>query len=621
MSRFRPRHRRLRERPSGWAFLRDLPRVLPYLRPYKALAAGSLAAMTAAAATSLVAPWPLAILVDSVLGNKPLSGMLHSLTGTSRDTLLALCVVGGLLVVALQNGLGVAQNYVDTKLEQHMSLDFRTDLFAHVQKLSFAYHDAKSTGMMMFQIVSEATTVGSITIAIPPLIESFATIIGMFIIAYLIDPTLALLALGVVPFVYYSTGFYLRRIQPQIYTVRGLEGQTQSIIVEGLSMLRVIVAFGRERHEADRLRRQGEIALAERVKLTVRQAGFSLAVNLVTAAGTAAVLYVGAHHVLQHSLTVGELLVLLGYIAAIYQPLHQISSSLSSLQTGFAAFRFALDILDEEPDIVDSPGGLEIGRARGDVAFENVSFTHRGRDRTLDDISFHVPAGTRIGVVGATGAGKTTLVSLIPRFYDPDSGRITLDGHDIRDIRLESMRRQVSIVFQEPLLFSDNLADNIRYGRLEATDEEVDDAARAASAREFIMALPEGYSTVVGERGAQLSGGERQRISIARAFLKDAPILILDEPTSSIDTKTEGDILDALDALMEGRTTFVIAHRLSTLRDVDWILVVDDGRIIEQGTRDDLILAGGAYARLLARQSQEPDAFDESELQVAEPQS
>jgi ABC-type multidrug transport system fused ATPase/permease subunit len=386
-----------------------------------------------------------------------------------------------------------------------------------------------------------------------------------------------------------------------------MEGQAMSIIHEAMTMLRVVVAFGGERHELRRFREQGETAVEARVQVTLRQTIFSLGVNMITAAGTAAVLGVGAHHVMHHRLTVGELLVLMGYIAAIYQPLQQISSILSAFQDQFIGLRWALSLLDREPTIADPDDPVELERARGDLEFTGVSFAHQGRHRTLSDISLQIPAGRRVGIVGATGAGKSTLVNLIPRFYEGEVGRIMIDGVDVRQLRLRWLREQISVVHQEPMLFSRTIYENIRYGRLEASREEIEEAARAASAHDFILRLPGGYETAVGERGARLSGGERQRIAIARAFLKDAPILILDEPTSAVDTKTEGEILAALERLMAGRTTLMIAHRLSTLRSVDQIIVLDEGRIVERGTHTELLELGGLYRRLHAAQVRETD--------------
>jgi ATP-binding cassette subfamily B protein/subfamily B ATP-binding cassette protein MsbA len=420
----------------------------------------------------------------------------------------------------------------------------------------------------------------------------------MFWITYTLDPLLALLALTVVPFIYYSVGFYSARIVPRLQYVRGLEWEAFSIIYEAMQMLRVVVAFGREGHEFRRFRSQGETAVDARVKLTIRQTLFSLAVNTLTAAGTALVLGFGALHVLHHRLTVGELLVLLAYIAAVYKPLETVSSTMGSLQQQLVMVQGAFMLLDSEPEIRDAPDAIEARDVRGEIEFANVGFTYPGRDETLTDISFRVEAGACVALVGPTGAGKTTLVSLLTRFFDPQSGRILLDGVDTRQLQVKSLREQISVVLQTPQLFSGTIAENIRYGRLDASVEEIVAAAEAANVHESVAALPQGYETLLGEGGAQLSGGERQRICVARAFLKDAPVLILDEPTSAIDSKTEGVILDALDQLMVGRTTFMIAHRLSTVRHADLIVVLDQGRVVEQGTHEQLMFAGGLYRHL-----------------------
>jgi ABC-type multidrug transport system fused ATPase/permease subunit len=365
-----------------------------------------------------------------------------------------------------------------------------------------------------------------------------------------------------------------------------------------MAMLRVIVAFGREGHEYRRFRDQAERAVDARVKLTVRQTVFSLVVNTTTAIGTALVLGVGASHVLQGRLTVGQLLVVMAYIAAVYKPLQAISTTVGALQDQVVSLRMAFDLLDTEQDIKDSPSAVTLPRPHGRVTFDGVHFHYRDRESTLTDVSFDIRPGQVVALVGPTGAGKTTVVSLIPRFYDVHSGRVMVDGLDVRGLTLRSLRQQISIVLQEPLLFSGSIADNIRYGRLEAGDADIVQAAKAAHAHDFIMALPQQYETLLGERGVQISGGERQRVAVARAFLKDAPILILDEPTSSIDSRTEGVILDALERLMVGRTTFLVAHRLSTIRSADLIIVLDRGRIVEQGTHEELLRRDGLFKQL-----------------------
>ncbi len=586
------------DRASAFAFLKGYRRVVPYARPHARLVVTSLIMTGAASLIALLSPWPLAILIDTVLGNRPLPSLLGPLAQIDRYELLAFAVVAGLVVTGLEHGLAVVDEYVNTKLDQSMVLDLRSQMMRHAQRLSLAYHDTKKTGQLMYQINNQAGAVGAVTVAIPPLLKGVLTLIGMFFIVYKIEPTLALISLSVVPLIYCSAGYYARRIEPSVYHVRKLEGQSLSIVHETMAMLRVIVAFGREKYEYGRFRSQAEEAVDARVKLTVRQTVFSLVVTMITALGTAGVLGFGAYHVLRKDLTAGELLVVMGYIASMYKPLEQISNTVSTLQQQFISLNSAFDLIDTVPEIEERPGAHALGRAHGRVAVEAVSFNYRGRRGTLRNVSFTVEPGDRVAVVGPTGAGKSTLLSLLPRFYDPQEGRLTLDGHDLRDLTIESLRAQISVVLQEPLLFSASISDNIRYGRLEATPDEVVAAAQAANAHDFISALPEGYATVLGERGSLLSGGERQRISVARAFLKDAPLLILDEPTSSIDSKTETVILDALERLIEGRTTFMVAHRLSTVRDADLILVVNHGRIAEHGSHLELLERGGLYKEL-----------------------
>jgi ATP-binding cassette, subfamily B, bacterial len=575
-------------------------KVFRYLRPYWKVAAGSVVASVCAVAVGLLAPWPVKILIDSVLGTEPLPGLVRWAAPliSDKSTMLVAAVAAG-LVIALASGLlNVLTTYLNTRIELAMTLDFRSDLFQQAQRLSMAYHDQRRSGMVIYVINSMAGSASSLIMAVVPLGQNVLTLCGMFWISFRLNPTLALLSLTVIPFLYYSVGYYSTHIRRRLVAVKGLEGETLSIIHEAMSMLRVIVAFGREDHEHTRFREQGQRALGARINITVRQTVFSLAVNTTTALGTAAVLGYGAWLVLQRSLTVGELLIVVAYIGSVYKPLETISATIGSLQDQFVNLDMAFELLDKEPDITDSPGAIAIPASRGHVVFDGVGFSYAGRVETLKDISFEAAPGQALAIVGPTGAGKSTLVSLLPRFYDPQAGRIVVDGFDVRSLTLRSLRAQISIVLQEPLLFSSSVADNIRYGRLDASLDEIVEAATAANAHEFITALPEGYDTPLGERGAQLSGGERQRIAVARAFLKNAPILILDEPTSSIDSKTEKVILDALARLMEGRTTFLVAHRLSTLRNVDTILVLDQGRVVERGSHEELLAVEGLYRQL-----------------------
>jgi ATP-binding cassette, subfamily B, bacterial len=581
-----------------------LLRVLPYVRPYSRLAALSVCATVASVGVGLLLPWPLKIVVDSVLGSRPLPAVLNDRLGSAdRVTVLALAVLAGLTFTLLVNGLSVAMSYVNTRLEQGIILDFRSDLFHHAERLSVAYRDHVSTGRLIYAINFEAIAAGRIVMALQPLAQGVLTMVGMAWITFQIDHMLALLAVVVVPVLYYAIGYYATHMQPRLLQVKGLESDALSVIHDAMSMVPVVTAFGREAHELARFRRQSLTTLRARVGITVRQTLFSLCVNMTTATGTALVLGAGSYQALQGRLTAGDLLVVLAYVAAVYKPLESISYTLGSVQDNLTGLRMGFNILDTKPVIQEVPEAESLPRIAGGVRFEDVSFNYPGRVDTLKRISFDVSAGQVVAIVGPTGAGKTTLASLIPRFYDPMSGRILIDGRDTRGLTLQSLRDHISIVPQEPLLFSGTIADNIRYGRLDATMDEVVAAAAAANAHDFIARLSDGYETQIGERGVRLSGGERQRLCVARAFLKNATILILDEPTASIDSRTEGVILDALDSLMVGRTTFMIAHRLSTVRHADVIVVMDGGAIVEQGSHDELLARGGLYAQLHAVQT------------------
>ncbi|MGA2656604.1 MAG: ABC transporter ATP-binding protein [Verrucomicrobiota bacterium] len=582
-------------------YVKYLRRVLRYLRPYRKLAAASVSLTLLGAAAALLVPWPLQILVDHVLEKRPAAAWMQTLLGPiAKDpiSLLFFAVISGLLLALLMNGLHVLNNYVNTRIEQLIVLDFRSDLFAHAQRLSLAYHDRRRSGMIIYRINNQGDAPAGLIMTVPMLAESALTLAGMFWISYRMDWALALVSLAVVPLLYYSVGYYATHIQERLQHVMRMEGESLSVVHESISMMRVIVAFGREDHEHRRFRDQTARAVDARVSVTIRQSLFSLAVNMTTAVGSALVLGLGAYHVLEGKLSVGRLLVVIAYIASVYKPLETISYTIGTLQNKFVSLRVALGLLDTVPEIRDAPGAKSISRAAGRVKYEHVQFSYTGRADTLKDISFEAAPGQVIGIVGPTGAGKSTLVSLLPRFYDSKQGRILLDGEDIRELTLKALRQQVSIVLQEPLLFSGSIAENIRYGRLEASRAEIIEASKAANAHDFIMRLPKKYETLLGERGAAVSGGERQRIAVARAFLKDAPILILDEPTSSVDSKTEAVILDALDRLMVGRTTFMIAHRLSTLNHADQILVLNQGQLVEQGTEEELLQAGGLYKQL-----------------------
>ena len=660
LSRFRLR--RGARRPGLSAVFQHFPRMLPFLRPHWKLVVAVMSLIGCSVLIGLAGPWPFALLIDSVLGDKPLPPVLEPiLGGLGQYELIAVFVLSGLGLAVLGYGLNIINNYVTTKLNLSLVLDFRRALYKHTQGLSLGFHERIPTGQIVFRLVQQSPSIGQIVVSLPPLIQAVITAIAMLVIAAFLDWQLALLAVVVVPVLIHATRVYARWVQPRIYEVRELEADSQSTLLEGLQMMRVIMSFGRERHEYGRWNERAEKAVGARLKLTIRQTVYSLVIGTTTAAGTALIIGFGAVSVLQNNLTLGELIVLLGYIASIYNPLTQVSTTFAQLQQQFINLESSLSILDTAAEVIEAPDAVTTERAQGRVAYRNISFTYpqikykveekrsfrppgeqaeepasvipetaprrvrevleapgmvtlyenaralglgveellaATREPALTDVSFEVLTGQHVAVVGPTGAGKTTLLNLLMRFYDPTEGAVLLDGVDLRKLKIASLRDQISVVPQEPLLFGGTIADNIRYGRLGASDEEVEQAAKAANVHEFISRLPGDYETVIGERGSQLSGGERQRISVARAFLKDSPIAILDEPTSSVDSQTEAVILAALDRLMMGRTTFTIAHRLSTVRRADLILVLDEGSLVQRGTHQELLAEGGLYKRL-----------------------
>jgi ABC-type multidrug transport system fused ATPase/permease subunit len=595
------------DKQGAWDLWKALPRAKPYLRPYRKTLIFLTLATVLAAIFGLGEPWPLAVILNQVLNQENPGGFIEKIFGSHPDRMVLLLSMLFLrfFIVVAGNGFTVLNHYLGSKTEQNMVLDLRSDLFNHVQRLSLTFHDQRQTGALMSQINNQAAAVGTIVMVIPPVAESLMTLVGMLVITALIDWELAALSLVVVPLLFWSFGVYGKRIVPRLQRVQQLEWRSLSIVHEAMSMLRVIVTFGREDHEHRKFKEQGKVAVDERVKLTVSQSLYTLGVQTASAAGLSLILGVGAWHVMNGKLSVGELIVILTYMASVYQPLEQLSTTVGMIHEELVQFNASISLLDMEPEVKEKPDAIELDRVRGWITAEDVSFAYSSRKRTLEDVSFRVAPGERVAVVGHTGAGKSTLMSLLIRFYDPKQGRIAFDGIDLRDVTLASLRNQISVVLQEPLLFSGTIAENIRYGSLEASDEEIEAAARAANCHDFIVQLPDGYDTVLGERGAHISGGERQRICVARAFLRDAPILILDEPTSSIDSKTEDVILDSLEELMEGRTSFMIAHRLSTVRHADQILVMQDGRVVEKGIHEELVDRGGVYTGLHTAQTKE----------------
>jgi ATP-binding cassette subfamily B protein len=533
---------------------------------------------------TLLYPLPLKIVVDNVLGNQPLSNWLswHISWGGMHRTALALAIFVLLGIAVLVNLQGLASWWLQTYTGEKLVWDFRARLLNHVQRLPLVFHDHYGATDSVYRIQHDAPSIQYVTIqGMVPLLTAVFTLAGMIIVTAKMDAELAVVALLITPVLFLLSLGCGRIVRKRSQTIKGLDSSAMSVIQEVIGSIRVIKAFGQEGREHARfVRRSGE-RMSQQVQLSLQQALFNVLIGLTIAGGTAAALYIGVHHVRAGALTVGSLLMIMAYVAQVYQPLQLLTTKTTELQTWFASLERAFMLLDQDPEISEDKSALPVARARGEFEFRNVSFFYEDSQQGLHDLSFDIPAGTRVGVVGATGAGKTTLLNLLMRFYDPSKGTVLLDGIDIRKYRIADLRRQFGVVLQEPVLFAASIAENIAYGKPDATDAEIIEAAKAAASHEFIAQLPEGYETQVGERGSRLSGGERQRISLARAFLRDSPILILDEPTSSVDVHTEAAIMQATEKLMAGRTTFMIAHRLNTLKSCDLILVLDQGRLIE----------------------------------------
>ena len=472
-------------------------------------------------------------------------------------------------------------------------LEFRSRLFRHVQRLSLSYHDTRGTADSTYRIQYDAPAIPNIVIdGLAPFVTALATLFAMFYVTFRIDAQLALVALAVSPILFGVARAWRVQMRRRSRQVKRLESDALSVVQEVLSAVGLVKAFGQEEREQARFVHHSNQGFTARVGLAVTEGGMALILGITTAAGTAAVLFLGVRHVEAGLLTLGSLLLVMGYLAQLYDPLKTISRKVASLQSHLAGAERAFALLDEEPDVIERATARSLVRARGGISVEGLSFAYANGPEVLQGISFDVDAGARVGLTGKTGAGKTTLVRLLLRFYDPTHGCIRLDGVDLRDLRVADLRNQFSMVLQEPVLFSTSVRENIAYARPEASDQEIEAAARSAHAHEFIRELSDGYETAVGERGMLLSGGERQRVALARAFLKDAPILILDEPTSSVDVKTESLIVEAMDRLMRDRTSFMIAHRLSTLESCDLLLRMNAGRLeavhsdVAQGLRE-----------------------------------
>src|SRR5213593_4500920 len=555
-------------------------RLLRQARPYWLHLAALFGIGLLASPIALLNPVPLKIVVDSVLGSRPLpawlAAALPAAATRSPATLLAVAIGLLITVAALAQVQGLANKFMQAYVGERLVLGFRTQLVQHAQRISMSYHDSKGSADSLYRIQQDAAVIDKIMVeGIIPFVAAGITLAMMIVVMMRLDWQLALVALGVSPPLFVLSRLYRPRMRRQSRQVKKLESSALAAVQETLGALRVVKAFGQETRETDRFVRRSSEGVAARIRLALLEGRYGVLVGLTSALGTAVVLLIGVQHVREGVLSLGQLLMALTYVGQLYEPLKTISKKAAGLQSYLASAERAFLLLDEQPEVPERQDAQPIARAAGRLAFRNVSFDYSADRPVLHDVSFEIERATRLGIVGATGAGKTTLISLLTRFYDPTAGQILLDGVDLRDYRLDDLRRQFAVVLQEPVLFSVSIAENIGYARPGASREAIVAAAQAANAHEFIARLPQGYDTQVGERGVKLSGGQWQRIALARAFLKDSPILILDEPTSSVDAKTESVIVEALERLKRGRTVIVISHRPSTLAGCSALLTID----------------------------------------------
>jgi len=574
--------------------------LLRYARPHTRgwLAILGVTVLTTLAA--LLAPLPLKVLVDHVFGHRPLSPFLEALPGTSdRHVLLVYVVLAELAIFATLAALDVLLTFLWIKVGQTMVYDVARDLFARVQRRSLRDHASQPVGETLQRVASDCWAVHTVVdeLLFTPL-HVVITIVGLVVVMASLNPALTLLAFAMAPLMAAASLLLGKPVRIAGNRRREVEGELQSHVQQTLAGISVVQAFGAEERQRSRFEELAGAAIRTQVRVTFVGGLNGFGSGLAGTVGVGAILLVGAHQVLAGSLTVGGLIAFLAYAAALQTQFGGFAGIYTKLQGARASTDRVVEVLDARAEVADAPGAVGLKGVGGHVRYERVGFGY-DRDRpVLEDVSFEARPGQVVAIVGATGAGKSTLVGLLPRFFDPDTGRVSIDGHDLRSLRVTAVRESVSLVLQESFLFPFSIAENIAYGRPGAGRGEIEAAALAANAHEFIARLPDGYETVVGERGATLSGGERQRVAIARALLKDAPILILDEPTSALDAQTEGLLLEALNRLMAGRTTLIIAHRLSTVRNADHIIVMARGRIIETGTHQQLLDHDGTYARM-----------------------
>jgi ATP-binding cassette, subfamily B, bacterial len=581
-------------------------RAFAYIRPYWVPTVLGTLLTFVAIALNLLKPWPFKFIVDGVLPTSEAEGtgearaFIARWFGDSQPGMVILYLCLALVLISLLWGLvNMAANFFFIRVGLQVLLRLRTDLYSALQALPLKFHDARHSSDSSFRVAYDSQSIQTIyNRGFASVLGSVVTLVSTFWIMMAMNWRLALAALAVLPFVAWAVRFYAERVRRQSTAIQERESSLLAVAQEGLGQIRMVHAFGREPYEVRQFRRRASESLQASMRLNMTSVVSSLVIGTLMALGMAAMYLVGSREVLAGTFTLGDLLVFAAYLQMLYQPLEQLSYTAWALEGAAAGAARCFEVLDREDDVPEAPNAQPIPEARGAITFRNVQFGYDDKRLILDGVDLDIEPGTTVAFVGGTGAGKSTLLSLVPRFYDPSSGSVQLDGHDLRSLTKKSLRAQIAMVLQDTVLFSTSIRENISYGREGATEEEIIEAAKRAQAHEFILAMPGGYEAHVGERGTHLSVGQRQRIGIARAFLKNAPILLLDEPTSALDPGTEHAIMDTIRELMRGRTTLIITHRLATIHEIGRVVVLADGRIAESGTGPELLAAGGLYASL-----------------------
>jgi ATP-binding cassette subfamily B protein/subfamily B ATP-binding cassette protein MsbA len=569
-------------------------RVLRYYRPFLGQTILGLFVSLVGIGLNLLKPWPFKVIVDDFLRPGP------AVRSDWRTWIPLLCL--SLIVIQLFWGMmNWITNYLFVKIGLQALLKLRTDLYSYLQSLSLKFHDARRSSDSSFRVAYDSQSIQTIyNKGFTNIFSSVITLIGTFLIMLRLDWELTMVSLAIVPLVVGAIYLFAHRIRRESTSIQEQESAVLAQAQEGLSSIRMVHAFGREEFEVRQFQQQARQSLQANLRLTLTNVNSALVISTLMVIGTAAMYYIGSLHVLSGTLTLGSLLVFSAYLLMLYQPLESLTYTTWAMEGATAGAKRCFEVLDREDDVRDSPNAVSISSAKGAIAFQSVNFGYASDRQVLRDINLCIDPNQIVGLVGGTGAGKSTLMSLVPRFYDPSTGFVMLDDRDVRKITKKSLRAQIAIVLQDTLLFSTTVRENIAYGRPDATEEEIMEAACRAQADEFIRQMPDGYSSPVGERGGHLSVGQRQRIGIARAFLKNAPILLLDEPTSALDPVTEAAIMETIQELMRGRTTLIATHRLATIHGLDQIIVLEHGRVVEKGRGPELIARGGIYAKLYA---------------------